>query len=93
MGCRKPISQTKMTTKGNSICLPVLNELIKIPSTLIEILESKNYKYKSEEKHVSEKGKLKEKYEFWQNTRKANETILQIIVEENMLPFIETFWS
>ena len=40
-----------MTTKGNSICLPVLNELIKIPSTLIEILESKNYKYKSEEKH------------------------------------------
>ena len=57
---------------------------------LTEILENKNYKYKSEQKYISVKGKLKEKYEFWQNTIKANKTILQIIDEEYMLLFMET---
>ena len=36
------------------------------------------------------KRQTKRKYEFWQNTIGANETILQIIKEEYTLPFIET---
>ena len=35
-------------------------------------------------------GKLKENYRFWQNTIKANETILQIANEGYRLLFIET---
>ena len=89
-GVQKPISQTKMTTEGNSICFSGHNDLSTIPPTFTEILENKNYECKSEQKHISIKGKLKEKYEFWQNTIKANETILQILDEGYMLPFIET---
>ena len=64
-GVQKPISQTKMTTEGNSICFSVLNDLSTIPFTLTETLESKNYEYKPERKHISVKSKLNKKYEFW----------------------------
>ena len=50
----------------------------------------KSYEYKSEQKRISAKDKLKEKYEFWQNTIKAKETILQIIDKGYMLSFIKT---
>ena len=55
-----------------------------------EILDSKNHEYKSEQKHISVKDKLKDKYEFWQNSIKANEIILQIVEEGYMLLFTET---
>ena len=79
-----------MTTEGNSICFSSLNDLRTIPSILTEILENKNYEYKYEQKHISVKGKLEEKYKFWKNTIKANETFLQIVEEGYMLSFIET---
>ena len=53
-----------MTTEGNSICFSGLNDLNTIPATLTEILENKNYEYKSQQKHISVKGKLKGKCEF-----------------------------
>ena len=80
-GVQKPINQTKVTTEGHEICFSRLSDLSTIPATLTEILENKNYEYKSEQKHISVKGKLKEQYKFWQNTIKANETILHIIDE------------
>ena len=64
-GVQKPISQTKIITEGNSICFSDLNNLSRIPSTLTETLGSKNYEYKCEQKNISGKGKLTEKYEFW----------------------------
>lgn len=60
----KPVSQTKTRTEGNSICFSGLNDLRTIPSTLTETLQNKNYGYKSEQKNMSVKGKLKEKCEF-----------------------------
>ena len=60
---QKPINQTKMTTEDNSICFSGSNNLSTIPATLTRILENKNYEYKSEQKHISVKGKLKEKCE------------------------------
>ena len=49
-GVQKAISQTKMTTKCNSICFLGLNDLSTIPSTLSETLQSNNYEYKSGQK-------------------------------------------
>lgn len=50
-----------MTTDGNSICFPGLNDLSAIPAILTEILENENYEYKSEQKYTSVKNKLKVK--------------------------------
>lgn len=60
IGCnlQKPIIQTKMTTEGNSICFSGLKDLSTISSALTETLESKNYVYKSQQKHISVKSKL-----------------------------------
>lgn len=84
------ISQTKMKSEGNSMCFSDLNDSGAIPSTVTEILVSKNYGNKSEQKLISVKGKLKGKYKFWQNIMKTNETIFQIIEKGYMLSFIET---
>ena len=78
-GVQKPISQ-----------ISGLKDLRTIPATLTEILENKNYEYKSKQKHISIEDKLKEKYEFCQNIIKINETILQIIDEGHILPVIKT---
>ena len=56
---------------------------------MTEVLETKNFKYKSEQRHISVKGKLKEKHEFKQNTIKANKTIFQITEKGYLLPLIE----
>ena len=59
---QRQFSQTKYITKGtegNAISFSGLNDLSTIPSTLKEILESKNKENKSEKNHVSVKGKLK----------------------------------
>ena len=59
---QRQFSQTKYITKGtegNAISFSGLNDLSTIPSTLKEILESKNKESKSEKNHVSVKGKLK----------------------------------
>ena len=56
-----PIRQTKMTTDGNSFCFPGLNDLSAVPAILTEILENENYEYKSEQKYISVKNKLKVK--------------------------------
>lgn len=55
---------------------------------MTEILESKNYNYKSEQKIISAKGKLKENINF--DTTFANETILQITEEGYILSLTET---
>lgn len=55
---------------------------------MTEILESKNYNYKSEQKIISAKGKLKENINF--DTTIANETILQITEEGYILSLTET---
>ena len=47
-----------MTTEGNSICFSGLKDLSTISSALTEALESKNYVYKSQQKHILVKGKL-----------------------------------
>ena len=52
-------------------------------------IRKQNLQIQSEQKHISVKGKLKQKYEFWQNTMKTNETILQIIDQGYMLTFFE----
>ena len=57
------MSQRKMATEGNSVCVSGLNDLIAIPAILTEILENNNYEYNSEQKHISVKVKLKENYE------------------------------
>lgn len=59
---QRQFSQTKIITKGtegNAISFSDLNDLSTIPSTLKEILESKNKENKSEQNHISVKGKLK----------------------------------
>ena len=58
------MSQAKMTTEGNSMCFSVLNDLSTITATLTEILENKNYEYKSEQKHISVKRKKKKNMNF-----------------------------
>ena len=63
-GVQKPISQTKMTTESNSICFSGFNDLRTIPATLTKVLENKNYEYKSEQKHISVKGKRKRNINF-----------------------------
>lgn len=55
---------------------------------MTEILESTNYNYKSEQKIISAKGKLKENINF--DTTIANETILQITEEGYILSLTET---
>ena len=55
---------------------------------MTEILESKNYNYKSEQKIISAKGKLKENINF--DTTIANKTILQITEEGYILSLTET---
>lgn len=55
---------------------------------MTEILESKNYNYKSEQKIISAKGKVKENINF--DTTIANETILQITEEGYILSLTET---
>ena len=51
-----------MTTDGNSICFSGLNDLSTIiPAILTEILENENFEYKSEQKYISVKKKLKVK--------------------------------
>ena len=48
-----------MTIKSNSICFLGINDLSTIPFTLTKTLESKDYEYKSEQQHISVKGKQK----------------------------------
>ena len=75
--CLEANQSTYRATEGNSIYFSGLSDLRKIPSSLKEILESKNRDYKSELEHISVKVKLKEKTEFWRNTIKSNNTILK----------------
>ena len=57
---QKPTNQIKMTARGNLIYFSGL------------ILGSKNYEYKSKQKHISVKGKLNEKYESRQKRKHSS---------------------
>ena len=79
----------KTNVEGNKI-LSKFVEQSGEPYEAIENLNDRKFEIEVNSQYISVKGKLKQHYDYWQNTIKANEAILNIIQEGYKLPFVET---